>query len=731
MNQLATHASASVASGGPPTVPHTTSRSTPSRLKRPTPGNVEAPSTHLLPPYLLLSLFSALFVLLYATGSFTAYISLMEVESEGSYRGQTMGDDDVTLYQYLFHHSNGISFKTDGTDDGGGVKYLDERKHPRDNRPFFPRCADEPFLKISHPGNAELGLMEVPRLWVPPGPKHESGDSEIWHKRTGKLMTPDEAAEIGTYSPWGDETIFVAISSYRDWQCRYTVESIFGRASHPERIRVAVVEQIIDGDDKCDVPLSPCESDPNQALCKYADRIDVYTMDAEKAVGPTFARHLGHRMYRGEYFAMQVDAHVSFITDWDVDIIAQFESAENEMAVLTTYLSDVTGSIDPETGKGLRKGRPIMCDSYFEPSVQGLHMRHGQQPEAAPTIHGEPQLEPFWAAGFSFSRGHFVVNVPYDQYLPMIFQGEEISMGMRAFTYGYDFYAPEHSVCFHMYSVGQHQKLRKKVKTFWEHANSFNGVGKVSMRRLNAIIKLLQIDDPNPNEYNKIDEFKYGLGTVRRVEQMYDLLGIHFLEIPQSVEGHLCSFVQGGVMHNFLVPNLRKDGMGIDWTGIKYEFEDPKADKETKEAKKVQKAKAKNLQAKEQLQESIIREIADRLKVMGDPDKTVAELESVVKRVRNGESLVKIQKEYAEKFANPMKQVSRSKIQFTVANLEGVLGKTGTFVVETRPDWAPIGVQRFHVSAVNLQLMERILLNNHEIFWYFCYDPYISLSSRN
>ena len=27
-----------------------------------------------------------------------------------------------------------------------------------------------------------------------------------------------------------------------------------------------------------------------------------------------------------------------------------------------------------------------------------------------------------WGAGFSFSRGHFVVNVPYDQYLPLIFQ---------------------------------------------------------------------------------------------------------------------------------------------------------------------------------------------------------------------------------------------------------------------------------------------------------------------
>ena len=40
-----------------------------------------------------------------------------------------------------------------------------------------------------------------------------------------------------------------------------------------------------------------------------------------------------------------------------------------------------------------------------------------------------PTIEPFWAAGFSFGRGHFVVNVPYDQHLPWIFQGEEISIG--------------------------------------------------------------------------------------------------------------------------------------------------------------------------------------------------------------------------------------------------------------------------------------------------------------
>ena len=33
-----------------------------------------------------------------------------------------------------------------------------------------------------------------------------------------------------------------------------------------------------------------------------------------------------------------------------------------------------------------------------------------------------PQLEPYWAAGFSFSRGHFKLRVPYDAYQPMVFQ---------------------------------------------------------------------------------------------------------------------------------------------------------------------------------------------------------------------------------------------------------------------------------------------------------------------
>jgi len=121
------------------------------------------------------------------------------------------------------------------------------------------------------------------------------------------------------------------------------------------------VDQIeADLDPSCDVPIYDCAVDPEQALCKYRDKIDVYEMEANLAVGPIFARHIGNRMYRGEYYALQVDAHVTFVTGWDVSLIEQHIATNNEMAVLTTYLTDVEGSIDPDTGNSLRTTRPIM-----------------------------------------------------------------------------------------------------------------------------------------------------------------------------------------------------------------------------------------------------------------------------------------------------------------------------------------------------------------------------------
>jgi cyclophilin family peptidyl-prolyl cis-trans isomerase len=53
----------------------------------------------------------------------------------------------------------------------------------------------------------------------------------------------------------------------------------------------------------------------------------------------------------------------------------------------------------------------------------------------------------------------------------------------------------------------------------------------------------------------------------------------------------------------------------------------------------------------------------------------------------------------AANVANAEDGLGGKMIEFTVENLGGEEGKTGSFVVQTRPDWAPIGEERFTALA--------------------------------
>lgn len=457
-----------------------------------------------------------------------------------------------------------------------GMTVVDGVEIPDGKWPVSTRDEEDDFEVLLHPGDQKTTLR-VPKFWSLP----------IHNK---KLLTREQAMMIGTCvipdpvtgsqvrgadCPFDERTIFVAIASYRDYQCRYTVESIFNRAKNPHRIRIGVVDQIVDGeDDVCNEPIEPCDQKPEQALCKYQDQIDLYKMEARLSIGPVFARHLGHRQYRGEYYATQSDAHVTYTQNWDADIIEQMEATHNEMAVLTTYLTDIQGSIDDQ-GHSLRSTRPIMCNTDYEGGSQGMHLRHLSQPERYPSIHGVPQLEPWWAAGYSFSRGHFVVNTPYDSYASaMIFQGEEMSIGIRGFTVGYDFYAPERSVCFHHYAVGKNANARSKVKHFWENGSLYAGTGRRAMQRLLGIVHMNP--EVDPAQWDHTEEDRYGLGGVRTPEKFYELFGIDVVE--KKTQKHLCMFVEKGKMHEMFSRRLRSDGMGIDYNGIDFKWKDPLPD---------------------------------------------------------------------------------------------------------------------------------------------------------
>jgi len=493
-----------------------------------------------------------------------------EVEIDG---GEEEGDDqtdETDEEEVLDEEEQRIEEDVDlgDTPMDKGIVLPETSNVPKSIWPVTTRNEDGKWEDIEHPGDSSI-TMTVPKFWSLP-----IHDQKLMPRakamKVGTCITPDSNGDLqrGDACEQKDRTIFVAIASYRDWQCRFTLESIFSRAKYPERIRVGVVDQILDGDYHCDAPIKSCDTEPSQALCTYSDQVDVFQTDAKLSVGPVFARHLGHRLYRGEYYAMQSDAHVTYTQDWDVDIIIQLESTKDDMAVLTSYLTDVVGSIEEKTGRSLRKTRPIMCNTEYEYNAQGAYLRHLSQPEVLAAISGQPQLEPYWAAGFSFSRGHFVVNVPYDQYQPMIFQGEEMSIGVRGFTIGYDFFSPERSVCFHHYGEGKNKASRAKVNHFWENAPKYAGTGKVAMARLLGIVRM------NPEisvkKWLHSEEDRYGIGNVRTPEKFYTVVGVDVKN--KATIAHLCDFVETGIMHKTFMKHLRTDGMGIDYEAITKPF---------------------------------------------------------------------------------------------------------------------------------------------------------------
>lgn len=354
-------------------------------------------------------------VVVYSTVSFLTYHKISSGEY-GRYSGAAVSSENHAAWGGAGNFTTTVSLG-----QGMGIQALQRT---------FPIHVGKDIEDIAHPGLALVKdqppkqlvrtqatpartlpqTMTVPKFFEDSHGRVYGGSIREYLGGGLRLPTVEQAKSIGSFNDEGRETIYCSVASYRDYECRHTVEDLFQRAKYPTRIRVAIIDQVVEGDEKCNEPIEPCDVAPFQALCQFAHQIDYYSMDARLAVGPVFARHMAHRHYRGEYFAMQIDSHVRFVQHWDDDLISQWKSARNEMAVLTTYLSDLTDSIDPETFLSKHHTRPIMCQSDYEGNGAYKHLRHGQQPEGTPMIRGQPTLHPFWAAGFSFARGHFVVR---------------------------------------------------------------------------------------------------------------------------------------------------------------------------------------------------------------------------------------------------------------------------------------------------------------------------------
>ena len=348
--------------------------------------------------------------------------------------------------------------------------------------------------------------------------------------------------------------IHMLIASFRDQLCPRTLHNAFNRAENPHRIYIRVIEQTEEGSDLIDDAgcwARYCE-DYNTNCQEYKDNVRTVHVNAKDAKGPTDARSKLSAMVNYDYvhrdepdqldfhrvelqdFCMQIDSHMDFSDNYDTELIFMWHRTENDYAVLSTYVADIS-----QNNQGIRVV-PNLCMVTFTSTIRNWGTKECRN------LIRPKMTNAMWGAGLSFHRCHAELNVPVDPYLDGVFDGEEGSRGLRFFTHGYDVYAPDVVLVTHDYHThqgnpvvhtwGRHRGKEEadggeKEKVFKFREDIERERSKVQTKGTKRVNMMLGIGHSRWNEQEEaeieqIRKSRFGIGNKRTLEQASKFSGI-------------------------------------------------------------------------------------------------------------------------------------------------------------------------------------------------------------
>ncbi|ETW05294.1 hypothetical protein H310_04247 [Aphanomyces invadans] len=312
--------------------------------------------------------------------------------------------------------------------------------------------------------------------------------------------------------------VFVGLSSFRDGvRCGYTLFTGFLRAAHPSRVFFGVVDQVATDDVRCvDAYCDLARARwPGEDGCKYRHQIRVDQRRAIDSRGPTLARHFQQQLIQHEEFCLQLDAHSVFTWHWDVFLVADWAAANNEMAILSTYIYDPDCAIITKNGQNTPpKDLPHLCQtmrSEGDSMVRIVAADFLVEPL-------QPQLAALWGAGFSFGKCHAEKRAPVDPHTLWLFDGEEFYRAASLWTHGYDMYSPTKTgtVVYHNYTAVPKRFEHVEVNEAAKRAETLAG--------LNRLRKRMGV--PYEGPVHDEDWEKYAWGTARTFEEYVAFSGV-------------------------------------------------------------------------------------------------------------------------------------------------------------------------------------------------------------
>ncbi len=291
--------------------------------------------------------------------------------------------------------------------------------------------------------------------------------------------------------------IFIQIASYRDNQLRPTIKDCIEKAKYPENLVFCIAWQH-SVEDEWDT-LDEYVNDP---------RFIIIDIDYQQAKGVCWARNLIQHRYKDEEYTLQLDSHHRFIQNWDDECITMFKQLKDKgyaKPLITSYLP----SFDPDNDPAERHNEPWMLTfDRFTPQGVIFFMPANINNYKELT---EPIACRFYSAHFCFTMGIFCKEVRHDP--DFYFHGEEISIAVRAYTWGYDLFSPHKVIAWHEYT----RRYRKK---HWDDHNDWNIKDKGAYNILKRLVGTDGVEKQNLKGY--------GLGQVRTLEAYERYAGIQF-----------------------------------------------------------------------------------------------------------------------------------------------------------------------------------------------------------
>jgi len=292
--------------------------------------------------------------------------------------------------------------------------------------------------------------------------------------------------------------IFIQIASYRDAELLPTLKDCLEKAKYPKNLVFSIAWQHSD-DDKWD-DLSEYKDDKRFKI------IDIPYMEAQ---GVCFARSILQQQYDNEEYTLQLDSHHRFAPDWDESLIKMYKDLQEagyKKPLLTGYIPSYDPKNDP-------KGRVMvpwrMNFDRFAPEGVVHFLPATMDDYKEQTL---PEFARFYSGHFTFTSGSFVKEVPHDP--NYYFHGEEISLAVRSYTWGYDLFHPHKVIMWHEYT------RNGKVK-HWDDSKDWHVKNDGSFKRNR---KLFGMD----GEEQDIDFGPYGFGPVRTLEDYEKYSGLSF-----------------------------------------------------------------------------------------------------------------------------------------------------------------------------------------------------------